>query len=389
MDIEVDEKLIASPNPYDTSNRDFNYTLDVSYYKGKFYCYFGLLPNIVLFVPYKLITGNYMSNAFGCLVYSFLGVIATFLLYSEIIKKYFKNINFNTFILSFVYVIFGSKLLWCMHRPNFYELLTIAAYFHIMLGLYLVLFNNKENKVREFLGSTFLALAVLCRPTALLASFFIVPKIIDKFKKYKFKITKWLPLIIPYFVVGIIAMYINYVRFDNILEFGVSYQLAASNLNGTGSFSLLNGIVNGFYYLFSTYSMKINPISVSGSIQKFPILTDFHVEDIGGGVITTSFLGFIVLFTPYLVKFIKDKRLKVYTILAYVLAFTLIYISSSSSSTIGRYMLDFNYLIYFVIIVISFQFIQKDKSKVLNTIYNFIIIISIIVNFLLSLSNTF
>ena len=388
IDAEIDENLKNAVNPYDSSNRNFNYILDASYYNGKYYCYFGVLPNMLFFVPYKLITGKYMTNAFGCLIYTILGTVATFLFYKELVKKYFKNITFRTFILSFIYIIFGSKLFWCMHRPNFYELVVIAAYFHIIFGLYLVLFNDKEKKFPEFLGYTFLASSVLCRPTALLASVFVIPKIIDKFKKYRFKVTTWLPLIIPYFVIGIITMYMNYVRFGSILDFGITYQLASNNLSA-GNFSIINGLVGGFYYLFATYNIKIIPLSILSTTNYFPILTDFHVEDIGGGVLTTSFIGFVIFFIPFLIKFIKDKKLKIYLIMTSIMAFVLIFISSSIGASIGRYMLDFNYLIYFVIIVVSFNYIQNDDSKVLNKVYTFVIILSIIVNFLLSLSNIY
>ena len=387
LNVQVDEKLLNAQNPYDSSTRDFDYILDASFYNGKYYCYFGILPNLLFFVPYKLMTGNYMTNAFACLIYTMLATLATFLFYKELVKKYFKNIKFRTFILTFVYIILGSKLFWCMHRPNFYELIVVAAYFHVVFGLYLVLFNDNENKIREFIGYTFLASSVLCRPTALLASIFVIPKIIDKFKKHKFKVSTWWPLVIPYLVIGIITMYMNYVRFGSILEFGISYQLASNN--HFAKESILDGLVGAFYYLFATYNIKIFPISIIGNTNYFPLLTDYYVEDIGGGVMATSILGFIAFFIPYLVRFIKEKKLKMYLIMTLCLAIFLIILSGTFGALVGRYMLDFNYLIYFIIVVVSFYYIQKDDSRVLNNVYTFVIVLSIVINFLLSLSNVY
>ena len=38
------------------------HVLDLSYYKGKFYLYFGVTPALVLFWPYLLLTGHYLPQ---------------------------------------------------------------------------------------------------------------------------------------------------------------------------------------------------------------------------------------------------------------------------------------------------------------------------------------
>ena len=58
-----DQKLLEMENPYDTQARNnagiirnIHYFWDTALYEGKAYVYFGILPVLILFLPYYLIT---------------------------------------------------------------------------------------------------------------------------------------------------------------------------------------------------------------------------------------------------------------------------------------------------------------------------------------------
>lgn len=380
----VTNELLNAENPYDTSNRYYSFSWDLSYYKGKYYCYFGIWPALSLLLPYHLLTNKFLTTPLACLFYCILGVIGTFLLYNNIIKKYFKKINYETYIISFIFIIFGSKLLWCMHRPSFYELVALAAYAHVMFGLNLTLFS--DNKIKNFIGYLLLALSVLCRPTALFCSILLIPKLLNRIKHKNFKILDFILLAIPYAIVGIFTMYINYIRFDSIFEFGISYQLTTNNLNNY-KFSIINSLYGTFIYLFDSFNISLIPFKLTSNINKIPIVTDFYIEKTGGGTITTSLIGLIILFTPKILKYIKEKELKIYITLSLILGTILTLFSSGIGALIGRYMLDFNYIFYFIIVILSLIIINKHENKKLTTIYKILTIISIFINFMLATTN--
>ncbi len=384
LDINVSDGLKNDDNPYDTSNRDYRFMWDASYYEGKYYCYFGILPLLELFVPFTFITGNYLATAMGCLIYAILGILATYLLFRSIIKKYFKDISFQTYIMSFLFIVAGSRLFWCMFRPSFYELVSLAAYVHVLFGLYLVLFS--DNRLKNFFGYLLLALSVLCRPTSLICSLLVLPKIINNIKMKKFKLKDFIVLVIPYLVVGIITMYLNYVRFDSIFEFGVTYQLTTNNLSNY-KFSLINSIYGIYNFLFNKIHIGLFPFGVSSVVTPIPVVTDFHVEEIGGGIFTTSILGFVLFFIPIIFKYVKEKEIKVYTITSLVVAFILMISSSGIGALIGRYMLDFNYIIYFVIVILCLYVVDIFKNKKVNNIYMILMFVSIFINLLMTFTN--
>lgn len=381
LDLPISSGLAETDNPYDTSNRDYLFFWDASFYKGKYYCYFGIWPIISLFIPYKLITNSYLTTPLATLFYAILAIIGTYLIFKEIIKKYFKTIQLKTYIISFIYIIIGSKLFWCMYRPSFYELTSIAAYSHIMFGLYLTLFN--ENKIKNLIGYSLLALSVICRPTALFTSILVIPKITNNIKNRNFKIKDFLILSIPYIIVGSFTMYINYIRFDSIFEFGTSYQLTTNNLNNY-NFSFINCIYGIYHYLFNKININLFSLNITEPTAQLNILGDFNIERIGGGIFTTSILSIIIIFIPKIFIFIKEKEIKKYIIVSLILALFLMGFSSSIGALIGRYMLDFNYLIYFITVILCLYTINHYKNQKITNIYYILATISIIINLILS-----
>ena len=384
LDYPVDKYIFDTINPYDPSNRYYNHLWDASYYNGKYYCYFGILPILIMFIPYKIITNTYLTTPLACFIYSTFSIIGTYLLYKSIIKKYFKNINYKTYIISFLFIIFGTKIFWCIHRPSFYELVSLAAYTHITFGLYLVLFKDK--KISNLIGYILLASSVLCRPTSLICSLLILPKIINKIKKKQFKLIDFTILAIPYIIIGLFTMYINYIRFDSIFEFGVSYQITTNNLYNS-NFSIINAIYGTYQYLFGKISFQTSHPTLYSPLAKIPYITDINIEKIGGGIITTSIISIIILFIPKIFKHIKEKELKTYITLSLIIGSFLIIISSGIGALIGRYMLDFNYIFYFITVILWLYIINKTKNKNTESIYILLCIISIYINIIISNTN--
>lgn len=222
------EELTNLENPYDITQReDIQYLWDVAYYNNSYYIYFGILPALILFVPYKIITGSYLSLSIGILLFSIIIVVKLTEIICLIYKKWFKNLNFNWLILALISILSGSLIFWVNRRPYVYELILTAGICFCTIGfknMFEAMFvKDKINYKKLFIGALSLALAVACRPNLLLVSLIFVPEIIKKIKqniKNKKNIAKFILTIgLPYMIVGILLMIYNYVRFDNVFEF--------------------------------------------------------------------------------------------------------------------------------------------------------------------------
>ncbi|MGH7940350.1 MAG: hypothetical protein ACREFR_04695, partial [Limisphaerales bacterium] len=92
---EPNPGLARLANPYNPATNmtyvwDPRYlAYDMSYYKGKLYLYFGVTPAVVLFWPYNVVTGHYLSQRNACVIFSILGFLAAASVIYSIWRRYF------------------------------------------------------------------------------------------------------------------------------------------------------------------------------------------------------------------------------------------------------------------------------------------------------------
>lgn len=133
------ENLVNLENPYDPYARaeclekDIDYIWDAAYYDGKYYVYFGILPAIVLMLPYYLITSKLMTTRVAVLIFSILAAVSLFALVKNVFKRFFEKLPFKFMVFSLLMVLFGSQILYLNGIPRFYELAIISALFFASL----------------------------------------------------------------------------------------------------------------------------------------------------------------------------------------------------------------------------------------------------------------
>lgn len=198
--------FIDLENPYDDLERSKlergkDYLWDTAYYKGNYYVYFGILPLLVFFLPYYVITKKYLDMAIVIFILSMIIFIFIKEILLKIVNRYFDKIQFKFILYSLIMLCSGSLILYADGMSRFYELAVLSGLACVLVGIYFILNSlEKENKkyTNIFWGCTFLALSVACRPTELFASLLILPyliktlynniKVFNKDKKPLFKL---------------------------------------------------------------------------------------------------------------------------------------------------------------------------------------------------------
>ena len=398
---EPSEKLLSLENPYDTVERSSikrgeDYIWDTALYNNHYYVYFGILPALILFLPFHIITGTFLKTSVVVLLFSVLSAIMLALIIEYIFKKHFSKLPFKMLVFSEISILFGSFLIWINVAPRFYEMVNVAGLYFSLQGIYLFLTIKKGRELsfkKLGLGALCLALAVACRPTTLIASIIIIPIIWNLFKQKKANKKEVLKLIlvvmIPYIVVGLLLMYYNYIRFGSIFEFGAKYQLTMNDMR-----NLKNRLITipaGFIYnLFNLPSFigEFPFMQVNSNIPE--IFAYYYVEDMPGGVFILAPIAFAVFGIKKFLKTSKNTELKnlVAVILAVGIILNIIIVMQGGST--GRYLLDFAW--YFVLagILIYLENYQNTKTveakKILEKIFvglmSFTLIINILTGFL-------
>jgi hypothetical protein len=267
MDLEAGhpKKLLKAERPYDLGwliKNEYkpgeDWFGDWVYYNGKFYCYFGAVPALMLYVPYRMITGNYLSNHGGIFLFAAVSIILLARLWRFFVKKYMPNARFVFFVLSFFALFFASGLYCPLRFTRFYSIVSSAGFMFVVAGV-LLLFEaaerEKPDRSRLFFAAMCFALAVGCRPNLVFASL-AVPAVL-----WKRKLWRELPVvIIPYMAVAVPMCLYNYARFGSIFEFGLKYNMTNLNVAAFGLATLSEKIIRAYSAVIA-YLFNINAYS--------------------------------------------------------------------------------------------------------------------------------
>lgn len=385
FDYEVDPKLLAMDNPYSLQDRIDNavtYKWDHAFYNGHYYMYFGVVPVFLLFIPFKLITGRTLVTYHATQFFVMMSIIAFFLLFYLIAKKYFSKLPLCVYLLvtSAVSLI---TLGYCVQAPALYCTAISGAIccmlWSILFYFYAVMYVKKPiwQVIFAVLGALAGALAFGCRPPVALGNLIALPLAIQFAKDNKGKklVRKFIIVAIPYIVIGTLLMIYNYVRFDSPFEFGQAYQFTVSDQTVyTNVFeridiaALLSGIVYNFLH--------------TETISKvFPFI------NYGGFLITYPIMWLMVLYFAQdkVREAIKNDKIKMLVwFLAIVPVVITLFDTYWSPELCERYRLDTYYILgILAFIVIGYRFKSIEKKDVTIPLVCVLSVISILFTFLL------
>ena len=245
---EPPEWLQTMENPYDKASRDEaakesgqDYLFDVAYFQGAYYVYFGVVPVILFYLPFYLLTGANFPTAIGVLIsviFFFLGI--TVLLH-RFAKYHFKRVNLGIFLLLQIAIVACSGTLYLLKFPTFYSLPIALGIAFTVWGLYFWMrFRNAENrKLGFFAGSLCMALVIGCRPQLAILSVLAFPLFWRPYiKQGRIKtregFAEFLCLILPYVIVLSCLFAYNYARFGSVFDFGANYNLTVNDMTKRG-----------------------------------------------------------------------------------------------------------------------------------------------------------
>jgi hypothetical protein len=288
LELEVSPELLNSARPYDPADRglnDITEYADFSYYEGKYYSYFGIVPVLMLFAPFKLLTGYAFPTHIGVFIFSAMTCLAFALLWREIVRRFMPHMPFFFYCLGGLSLIMISCIPCLCRHPVAYELAIAAGLMFLALGLFLFIraFTVKKNFcTRFFFASLSFALAVGCRPTAvfmfLLALVFAGYGIrylqTDRTQASRFLSAKFvlICLVLPYTIVALPLMAYNYARFGSITDFGAFHQLTLANMK---ALSLANPVGKLLKILYAFQAYLFNPLEFHARFPFMRLMHDF------------------------------------------------------------------------------------------------------------------
>ncbi|MEI8088729.1 MAG: hypothetical protein WCG63_03955 [Opitutaceae bacterium] len=268
MDIPADPFLATLKNPYDLAQRAGHGLHDASYYKGNYYLYFGVTPALVLFLPFRLLTGLHLSEGAASVFFAGLGLLGMFSLLMAIRLRYFAKSPSWVFVGALLGLGLANMMPALLRRASFWEVPITAGHACAIIGL-AAIYRAVHSSSRSFwlaVGSLSLGAAVGARPVYLLGCAALLVPLLFWSRLDHLRRRPWLTAILaavgPAALVGFgLAMY-NWARFDSPFQFGQNYQMSADGVNPV-FFSLS--------YLW--YGVKLYWLEPAGWSPFFPFVT--------------------------------------------------------------------------------------------------------------------
>ncbi len=227
-------ELLALADPYDPAQNGPYRLPDASYYRGHYYLYFGVVPAVILMLPYAVVTGHLLPTGGAVLFFCVGGFLAACRLWLDLRRRYFPDSALWTGALGVLVLGMGTHVLALARRPMVWELPIAAGFAFAMLALVAVhaAVHGRRPLAALGLAGLFLGLAVASRPPILFGTLLFLPPLwlLMRRESRAWK-TGWrygLAAAAGLALCGAALLAHNYARFDNPLEFGQNFQLTSS-----------------------------------------------------------------------------------------------------------------------------------------------------------------
>lgn len=235
-------------DPYDKGARDEaqkatgeSYLFDVAYYDGHYYVYFGVVPVVLLYLPFYLLTGADFPTAIGVLVSVVAFVLGCSALLDRFARYHFRRVSLGLYLLLQIPLVMCCGVLYLLKFPTFYSLPIAMGLAFSVWGLYFWMRGRVASHPERWYmaGSLCMALVAGCRPQLLALSLLAFPLF---WRTYITKRRLFTPrgarefacLAAPYAIVAAGLMGYNHARFGSVFDFGANYNLTVNDMTKRG-----------------------------------------------------------------------------------------------------------------------------------------------------------
>lgn len=297
IDDKPDPAVLEKENPYDTSAllaEGIPFRMDYALYDGNYYAYFGIVPELLFFLPYHLMTGQDLQNYMVVFAFYCMMLVGIFGSLWELVHRFGKKVPFVLYLLLGTAVSLLPNYVFMLGRPDIYNIPVMGGNAFAFLGAFFwmrSLWTKKHRALWLASGSFCIACIAGCRPQMILFGVILFTALFVPFlmKKEWRKNLSWkeaAAFITPVVLVGIVVFWYNLARFDSGFDFGATYSMTSNDMNNRGfNFSrVLRGL----------YSFLFQPPAIHAS---YPFLESCQLEGsyMGKNIVEFCFGGIFAI----------------------------------------------------------------------------------------------
>ena len=380
------EGLLNAENPYDTiflQANGINYLADYAYHDGKYYVYFGVVPELLLYLPVYLLTGEHLSNYMAVFLFYCGFILSVFALYREVIRRWFDRTPYFIYLMLCTLTVCCGNYLFIIARPDLYDTPIMAANMFTVAGLWLWLKgkNSESSKGRIcclLLGSLCMALVAGCRPQMLLFSALAIPLFWEDIITKK-SVRDGASICIPYLFVAVGIMYYNAARFGSPFDFGATYSLTSNDMTKR-SFNLSQTLLGLWHYLFRPPVVTSDfPFLQGIQITSASYMGRLNAEYTYGGILAGNAFLWILFSARRSKALLREKGLYLIAMISIAVTVILSVVDVTGAGILQRYMVDMIWGIWFAGVLLMLAWIERAADKgTLKTVALFLIAVCLL-----------
>ncbi len=372
-------------DPYDKGARDEaqketgeSYLFDVAYHDGHYYVYFGVVPVLLFYLPFYLLTGASFPTAIGVLVAAVAFILGTSALLDRFARYHFKRVSLGLYLLLQIPLVGCCGILYLLKFPTFYSLPIACGLAFSVWGLYCWMRGRLSSRPEKWYlaGSLCMALVAGCRPQLLALSLLAFPLFWRTYIKEKRLLTargarEFACLAAPYLVVAAGLMWYNKARFGSPLDFGANYNLTVNDMTKRGM-----NVGRLAPALFAYFLQPPCATGVFPFIQAAPFDTTYMGQTIKeatfGGIFACLPLLWVLPFARRLLR-LRMRERSTRTVMGVVVVLLAMGVvvalfDAEMAGILQRYYADFSFM--FLAAAVLLVFIANENLKPSGTVRN-------------------
>jgi hypothetical protein len=317
LPIQPAPELLALSNPWDPSVDRTLKLHDAVLYNGHYYLYFGATPAVLLFTPWRLLSGHDLPERFAIFLLAFGG----FLFSCGALLRLFDlaKLTPGPLLLAILAIGLGvcQSVPYLLNRVAIYEIAIAGGYFCVSAAVFCLTRGLDVRGRPDWLTAAGLmyGCAVGCRPHLVFAGVIALAGLIWFLAKSRGLTAAILSrecraFAAAFLLVGLAIAVYNYERFGNPLEFGLRYQLSGPGQNRIEL--AFRNLLPGSYYMllappyFSPVFPWIRMVRhfIFSSPDRFPYPPEYFIEPTVGAL----WMAPAILVAPFAPFFVRATR---------------------------------------------------------------------------------
>ena len=288
---EVPPKLAQLADPYTPTALRPNGVMDLSYYRGKLYLYFGVTPAVVLFWPYVALTSRYLFYRQAVTIFCAVGFLASMEILRGLWRRYFAEVSIAVVAVGVLALGLATFIPSLLARCEVWEVAISCGYMLTMLAL-AAIWKALHHPLQRgrWLAAASLAygLAVGARPNLLFGAVALLVPVAQAWRERRPVWAVLTAATVPITLIGLGLMLYNELRFDNPFEFGWRYMLTNTRQITVQQFGLRYLWLHFWFYFLETAHWS----------GRFPFLHRILAAGDAFGVLTNIPLAWLALAVP-------------------------------------------------------------------------------------------